>query len=397
MTHNMKEGLKLLAFVAVVALLCFASSIIPGVPVLETVSTVATNLTVFAVVLSFLVGIHEWGHYHWFKKAGVVVEEFAIGMGKPIIASFKRKNGEVWSFRLLLVGGYVKPQGGETADGEPQPGDCMAATPAGRLKAILAGPLVNIVFAFIALTAALMLPTNNHLEFVVEDGSVESVLGIETGNEITAINDVEVKTADDYRAVMATVEDTIMISYISSDGERLVYADFGFDKTNPGFGVQQVRSGGPGFGPVKAVTTAGEAVVMAAPRLFVAIKDMIANASADEPEAETPQGDAAETSDGEEPVGLAGPNKFGGILIEQMSGGLFFSLIMLANLSLVLGISNLIPLLPLDGGHVVSTLAEMAGKPIPTGVQNAISLIIAIPLMVATFIWLFWDIIEMFI
>ncbi|MBA43885.1 MAG: hypothetical protein CMF62_07780 [Magnetococcales bacterium] len=139
MTHNMKEALKLLAFVAAMAVFC-------------AVSPIGQNLTVFAVVLSFLVCIHELGHYIWFKRAGVQIEEFAIGMGSPVIARFKRKNGEVWSFRALLVGGYVKPV------------DDKVATPWGRMKAIIAGPAVNLVFAFFALIAALMLPTSNNIE-----------------------------------------------------------------------------------------------------------------------------------------------------------------------------------------------------------------------------------------
>src|SRR5690606_4993337 len=121
------------------------------------------------------------------KRAGVKVNEFAIGMG-PQIASFKLPNGERWSFRALLIGGYVSPQGSDkTRDGAQEDGDYWTATPWGRMKAILAGPLVNIVFAFVALTAALMIPTSNNIEvdLVVVDSPAHQA-GVEVFDDVTA-------------------------------------------------------------------------------------------------------------------------------------------------------------------------------------------------------------------
>ena len=382
MSHNMKEALKLLAFVVAMA-------------IFGAVSPIGLNLIVFAVVLSFLVCIHELGHYIWFKRAGVVVEEFAIGMGKPVIASFILKNGERWSFRALLIGGYVKPQGGETADGEPKPGDYKSATPWGRMKAILAGPLVNIVFAFVALTAALMLPTSNNIEvdLVVVDSPAHAA-GVEVFDDVIAINGTPVSTGDEYRAAMeASPTTTVTFTFEKEDGSIYDATIAQNEDGNYGFMATHTRSGGPGFGPVKAVTTSADVMVNAVPNFAKAVKAMVVGTDTpDAPEG----GDTA--SEGEQPeAGMAGPNKFGEIMRTQMSGGLFAFLTTMASLSLVLGVSNLIPLLPLDGGHVVATAAEMLGKPIPEKVQNIASAIVAIPLMLATFVWLFWDIIELFI
>lgn len=57
------------------------------------------------VVLLFMVLIHELGHYTAAKILGFTVEEFSIGFGPKIFAK-RRKNGELFSIRLLPLGGY---------------------------------------------------------------------------------------------------------------------------------------------------------------------------------------------------------------------------------------------------------------------------------------------------
>ena len=60
---------------------------------------------IFAILIfSFLIFIHEFGHFIVAKKTGVRVLEFAIGMG-PKIFSKKKKNGELFSVRVLPIGG----------------------------------------------------------------------------------------------------------------------------------------------------------------------------------------------------------------------------------------------------------------------------------------------------
>ncbi len=56
-----------------------------------------------------IVGIHEWGHYYFAKRAGILVREFAIGFG-PKIFSYK-KDETRFTFRLFPIGGYVRMAG----------------------------------------------------------------------------------------------------------------------------------------------------------------------------------------------------------------------------------------------------------------------------------------------
>jgi regulator of sigma E protease len=72
------------------------------VHVLQTVIT-------FVIVLSVLVFVHELGHFLFAKRAGILVREFAIGMGTVVYS--KRKGETLYSIRLLPLGGFVRMAG----------------------------------------------------------------------------------------------------------------------------------------------------------------------------------------------------------------------------------------------------------------------------------------------
>lgn len=70
-----------------------------------------TTIITFILVFSILVIFHEFGHYYFAKKAGILVREFAIGFG-PKIFSY-RKGETTFTIRILPVGGYVRMAGYE--------------------------------------------------------------------------------------------------------------------------------------------------------------------------------------------------------------------------------------------------------------------------------------------
>lgn len=63
-----------------------------------------------------LVLVHEFGHYYFAKRAGILVREFSIGMGPKIWWS--RRNGTTYTIRLLPLGGYVRLAGADEDDDE---------------------------------------------------------------------------------------------------------------------------------------------------------------------------------------------------------------------------------------------------------------------------------------
>jgi regulator of sigma E protease len=85
----------------------------------------STLQNAFQIVLMFfvLVTIHEWGHYYFAKRAGILVREFAIGFG-PKLLSFRR--GETrFTLRLLPIGGFVRMAGEDPEMVQIQPGQTI--------------------------------------------------------------------------------------------------------------------------------------------------------------------------------------------------------------------------------------------------------------------------------
>lgn len=72
---------------------------------MEMVQVVLLTVLMFFV----LVTVHEWGHYYFAKRAGILVREFAIGFG-PKLFSYKR-NETQFTLRLLPFGGYARMAG----------------------------------------------------------------------------------------------------------------------------------------------------------------------------------------------------------------------------------------------------------------------------------------------
>ncbi|CAM4275522.1 regulator of sigma E protease [Paenibacillus endophyticus] len=81
---------------------------------------------VFLTILVFfvIVTIHEWGHYYFAKRAGILVREFAIGFGPKL---FSVKRGETrYTLRLIPAGGFVRMAGEDPEIVDVQPGQTIA-------------------------------------------------------------------------------------------------------------------------------------------------------------------------------------------------------------------------------------------------------------------------------
>ena len=75
-----------------------------------------TTIITFLIIFSLIVAIHEFGHFYFAKKAGILVREFALGMG-PKLFSHEGKDGVLYTIRMLPLGGYVRLAGlGEEDD-----------------------------------------------------------------------------------------------------------------------------------------------------------------------------------------------------------------------------------------------------------------------------------------
>lgn len=106
---------------------------------------------IFAILaLSFLIFIHELGHYFMARRVGMHVETFSIGFGKPIFSW--EYQGVKWQIGWILFGGYVKIAGHDLdKDKDPYsiPNSFFSKSPFDRIKVAFMGPFVNLVFAML--------------------------------------------------------------------------------------------------------------------------------------------------------------------------------------------------------------------------------------------------------
>lgn len=112
--------------------------------------TIVWSILGFVVAMGLLVAIHEWGHYAVARFFNIKVTHFSLGFGKVL---YRRQKGET-QFQLAAIplGGYVKFV--DEREGPVAPEDLPRAfnrqSVYRRFAVVAAGPLVNLVFAWLA-------------------------------------------------------------------------------------------------------------------------------------------------------------------------------------------------------------------------------------------------------
>src|SRR3990167_1471267 len=148
------------------------------------------------VGLGFLIFIHELGHFLVARWNGIKVEVFSIGFG-PVLRSWQ-SNGVKWQLCILPFGGYVLMAGMEKKGGiDPyQVKDGFyGKSPFKRIQVALAGPIINIIFAFLAFTGIWMAGGQEkpfqqltHLVGYVDSDSALKSSQIHPGDKISSMN-----------------------------------------------------------------------------------------------------------------------------------------------------------------------------------------------------------------
>ena len=114
------------------------------------------SVAAVAVVLGFMILIHEFGHYAVAKLLGGRVEQFAIGSGKRLVGF--HRGGTDYRITALPLGGYVKMSGENPMDERTgDPGEFMSHPRWHRFLIAIAGPTMNVLLAIFLLTAVYMI------------------------------------------------------------------------------------------------------------------------------------------------------------------------------------------------------------------------------------------------
>src|SRR2546426_11382163 len=119
------------------------------------IGSVTSDILVALVVLGVIIVIHEFGHFAVAKLFKIKVETCSVGFG-PRLIGFRRGETD-YRISALPLGGYVKMSGenpGDAITGDPR--EFMSKPKWQRFLVASAGPFMNIVLAFVLISALFM-------------------------------------------------------------------------------------------------------------------------------------------------------------------------------------------------------------------------------------------------
>ncbi len=385
------------------------------------------GLVVLIVGLIISVALHELGHLLPAKKFGAIVPEYWVGFG-PTLWS-KKKGETTYGVKAVLLGGYVrmvgmfppaaavgavpkntqKPTAVEQARAqsaaEIEEAQAKGATGTPfynlstpkKLVVMLGGPFMNLVLAFI-LTAVVLVgigwqgPSTKIEEVApLADGSASPAMtaGVQAGDRIVSWDGTPIDSWDDIRGVIAANQGTPVTVEVLREG-ALVPLELTPEVTPDGTYVGVVsameRQRGSVTDAISQTGTqlamTGKAIVALPVGMYRVVHSMVTGEERD-PEGVLSvvgvarlAGEITSTGDAEANEGGAGSGLPAGLSVLDRVALL---LSLLAALNIALFVFNLIPLPPLDGGHVVgaawggarNSWARLRGKPKPAPADTA--------------------------
>ena len=180
---------------------------------------------IFAILIfSFLIFIHEFGHYICAKLSGVQVNEFSMFMGPAI---WKKQIGEtLYAIRCIPIGGYCAMEGEDGGSDNPRAFGRAAWWK--RLIILLAGAAMNFV-AGILILAIVLMPAQQAATLKIESFESWSTLddgGLRVGDEIIAIDGEKMYVFDDFSMILALNPGEYHDISVLRDGEKVHFTDY---------------------------------------------------------------------------------------------------------------------------------------------------------------------------
>ena len=160
------------------------------------------TLLYFIFALLLLIIIHESGHFLVARCCGVKVLRFSFGFGK-VFASWKDKRGTEYALSIVPLGGYLKmldESEGEVAESERHQAFNNKSIWA-RIAIVLAGPLFNLLFAFVALWLVLVIGIKSLAPMIeeVQPGSIAAQAGLTAKQEILTLDGNKIASWRDFQ------------------------------------------------------------------------------------------------------------------------------------------------------------------------------------------------------
>ena len=371
------------------------------------------GILAFVVALLFSVMVHEFGHYITARKYGMWVSEFFVGFGKRI---WSVQRGETeFGVKAIPAGGYCKIEGMSPNDEMPQGQEERAfykASSGKKLIVLGAGSFLHFVLGFVLLfTLFAGIGTNQVLPVINEvvPNSAAQAAGIQAGDEVVSINgkrvtewykDVEVirqSQGKELRLVLDRNGEQISVTASARltdiDGTKRyvlgIVNEVGLERSGVLVSIKNSATVTKGF-LVESVKSLGK-LPEKIPALWGA----------------TVRG---EERDANGLVGVVGVARVSGEAVGSdkltpMERLATFVLIV-ASLNIFVGVFNLLPILPLDGGHMAVAIADsiraffarLRGRPRPAPIDvtilTPITMVVFVVLATLTLLLLVADVIN---
>ncbi|PJF47907.1 MAG: hypothetical protein CUN48_06330 [Candidatus Thermofonsia Clade 3 bacterium] len=334
-------------------------------------NSILVGLPVFILLLGPLMLIHELGHFLLAKKAGIRVEEFGMGLPPRAARLFKRGETE-YTLNWLPFGAFVRMTGEE----DPSDPRSFAAQPKRwRLATLAAGPFMNFLGGFVILTLAYLFFATQPTEFQyrinsVMAGSPAERLGLQPGDVILSVNG-----ADMTQRISPAHHEQPAANALRMQTQKAIGKDITVVVQRTVEGEAQPRQ----------VTLTGQIPANANPNAPLGVSLSFNVTKSERATYSIPDAIAAATDDiasiflalarlpGElinqnipleqaRPVGIVGITSIGVSLVDERTTetqGLLPFLRFAGFISIMIGLTNLLPIPALDGGRILFILIEV--------------------------------------
>ena len=202
------------------------------------------TLFYFFLALLLLITVHEYGHFIVARFCGVKVLRFSFGFGK-VLARWRDKKGTEYAWSLFPLGGYVKML--DEAESEVPTNERHLAFNNKsiwvRIAIIVAGPLFNFLFAFVALWLVLVIGIQSLAPMIdgVKPGSIAQLAGLQPKQEIVRLNDKKIGSWRDFQFALVPLLGSdravsITVKSLANGQEKTVVlslANWKLDATKP--------------------------------------------------------------------------------------------------------------------------------------------------------------------
>lgn len=333
----------------------------------------------FILVLCVVVFVHEMGHFIVGRLCGIGVKAFSIGFG-PELIGFTARNGTRWKLCLIPLGGYVKFVGDENAASTPDGQVISTLTDAERKTAfatqpvwkraatVFAGPAFNFLLTIAILSfffASYGRMVADPLIAEVRDNSPAAAAGFEPGDRFVKVDGTDVTTFADVQRIVNGRSGDELTFIIERDGrdvelkatpEIMEQTDALGNKIKLGvIGVTTTEASGNfriiEYTPLESIGAAVTETGHIISRTGTFLKRMVMGR--------------------EDKCQLGGPVKIANMAGQAAQHGFEWIVQLIAMLSVGIGLFNLFPLPPLDGGHLVIYAGEaVLRRPIPVAAQE---------------------------